>query len=304
MGDGLVAELTELIALKRYVTRAHFRPISRALRVGEHQSKHRGRGMDFAEVRHYQGGDDIRQMEWRITAKTGKPHIKLYQEERERSVILLMDFNASMYFGTRWALKSVIAARLASLIIWLTVSEGDKAGALLFSSNQHHEFMPRARANGILPLLSAISDCTKALPNRAEPQQKIPLSDWLVRLRRVARPGSLLILISDFYQLDAACEAHLKRLRVHNDVLAYHLCDPLEMAPPKPQPYVVTNGTHELLFDTSQVEIAESYHLYCQHRIENVRALFKQAQIECTSVTGGDYLPLLLRRTYPRRVHG
>ncbi len=112
MTKGVTAELSELIALQRYAQKAHYYPVGRAAKgSGHHLSKLRGRGMDFSEVRNYQAGDEIRHMEWRVTARTGKPHIKLYQEERERPVVLVIDFNPSMYFGTRLAFKSVVAAQ-------------------------------------------------------------------------------------------------------------------------------------------------------------------------------------------------
>ena len=137
MTYGVTAELNELIALQRYAQIGHYRPKGRSLRAGQHLSKLRGRGMDFAEVRHYQAGDEIRHMEWRVTARTGRPHVKLYQEERERPVIILADFSPSMYFGTRLAFKSVVAARLAALLAWTVVKQGDRVGGLLFSAFKH-----------------------------------------------------------------------------------------------------------------------------------------------------------------------
>src|SRR3989338_6681623 len=99
MTFGITTELNELIALQRFARAVRYRPDQRAASAGNHLSKRRGRGMDFAEVRNYQAGDEIRHMEWRITARTGKPHIKLYQEERERPVVIVADFAPSMYFG-------------------------------------------------------------------------------------------------------------------------------------------------------------------------------------------------------------
>ena len=94
MTDGVVAELPELIALQRLAQRVRYRSDSHAANIGNYRSKVRGRGMDFSEARHYQAGDEIRHMEWRVTARTGRPHVKVYQAERERPVLLLVDFNA------------------------------------------------------------------------------------------------------------------------------------------------------------------------------------------------------------------
>ncbi|STX48884.1 Uncharacterized conserved protein (some members contain a von Willebrand factor type A (vWA) domain) [Legionella hackeliae] len=272
MGDGIVAELDELIAFKRYAQKTNYKPENNAAYAGNHRSKLRGRGMDFAEVRNYQAGDEIRHMEWRVTARTGRAHIKLYQEERERPVVLLCDFNPSMYFGTRAAFKSVVAARLAAMLAWTVIKQGDKVGGLLYSATEHSEFTPHSRNLGVLPFLAALSyftTLTKATPAKAK-----PLSEALTRLRRVIRPGSIVVIISDFYSLDEESERHLSRLRLHNDVLVYHLCDPLELVPPKPQHYPITDGQQETILDTTRDDITKNYQEYCQQRIFNLKALF------------------------------
>ncbi|MBA3537525.1 MAG: DUF58 domain-containing protein [Tatlockia sp.] len=297
MTDGVSVELNELIALQRYARRVNYKPLYSAVQAGNHLSKLRGRGMDFAEVRNYQAGDEIRHMEWRVTARTGRPHVKIYQEERERPVVILTDFNPSMYFGTRIAFKSVVAARMAAMIIWTAVKQGDRVGGLFFSAEQHNEFMPRSREIGALPLLASLSQYTKLPANSSFK----PLSEVLVRVRRVARPGSILVLISDFYNMDADCEKHLSRLRSNCDVLVYQVCDPLELAPPKPQHYAMTDGEHELLIDTTIKDVSKAYQNYCEQRIANLEAQFKRLQIQYVQVTAEADLPYLVRRTFPRR---
>lgn len=298
MGDGVIVELSELIALKRYAQKINYKPDGNALRAGNHLSKLRGRGMDFAEVRNYQAGDEIRHMEWRVTARTGKPHVKLYQEERERPIVLIVDFNPSMFFGTRLAFKSVVAARLAAMIAWTSIKQGDRIGGLLYSSSRHDEFTPRSRDVGVLPLLAALSEYSKGNTEETSPRL---LSDVLVRLRRVVRPGSVVVLLSDFYQMDGDSEQHLARLGAHNDILAYHICDPLELLPPKPEHYAITNGKQEILLDTTLEEISRAYQSYCELRLANLQAQFKRLQIQYVQVLGETDLPQLVRQTFPRR---
>jgi uncharacterized protein (DUF58 family) len=304
MTDGVTVDLPELIALQRYAQMVTYRPEGRVLRAGNHQSKIRGRGMDFSEVRNYQAGDEIRHMEWRVTARTGKPHIKLYQEERERPVVILLDFNSSMYFGTRLAFKSVVAARLAALIAWTAVKQGDRVGGLLFSSETHNEFMPRSREAGVLPLLAAICQYTRNIPSQSLQPERRSLSYALQRVRRVARPGSLLVLISDFYTMDTESEQHLNRLRSHNDILAYHLCDPLEMAPPKPQQYAMSDGEQEILLDTTVKAVSQAYADYCRQRTATLLSQFQRLQIQYLTLTTTMDLPLFVRQNFPRRVRG
>lgn len=300
MTEGVWVELNDLIALQRFAQRVKYQPRGAALRAGSHLSKLRGRGMDFAEVRNYQAGDEVRHMEWRITARTGRPHVKLFQEERERPVVLIADFNPSMYFGTRHAFKSVVAAQLAAIIAWTVVRQGDRVGGLLFSPETHNEFIPRGREKAVLPLLASLSDYTKM---SAYGEAARPLSDSLIRVRRVVRPGSIIVIISDFYTMDAESIKHLSRLRSHNDILAYHIADPLEIAPPKPQQYPLTDGKHSLLLDTTLGSVNEAYRAYCEQRQSLLQKDFEQLAIQYTQVSVEADLPRLVRQTFPRRTY-
>lgn len=303
MTDGLIAELKELIALRRYALKVSYKPEGIAKRSGNHLSRLRGRGMEFAEVRNYQAGDEIRHMEWRVTARTGRPHVKLYQQEKERPVVIVVDFNPSMYFGTRKAFKSVVAARLAALIAWTTIKQGDRVGGVLYSGLRHDEFTPRGRETAVLPFLAALSQYSQALDTNTKGEAR-PLSDALIRLQRVLRPGSLIVLLSDFYQLDTDCEKHLSRLSANNDILAYHLCDPLELAPPIPQLYPISNGREETMLDTRNEEVKAAYQLYCEQRLTHLQMLCKRQKIQYNQVTAETDLVSLLRQTFPRRKHG
>lgn len=305
MTEGVIAELSDLIDLQRFARRVHYHPDAQAVRAGNHLSKLRGRGMDFSEARNYQAGDEIRHMEWRVTARTGRPHVKVYQEERERPVVILADFNPSMYFGTRVAFKSVVAARLAALIAWTAAKQGDRVGGLVFSAVAHNEFTPRSRQAGVLPFIAALSHYTQELNPKSE---RMPdarsLSHALLRLRRVAKPGCILVLISDFYNLDSDSEQHLSRLSRHNDILAYHICDPLELAPPKPAQYAITDGKQEILLDTTLDAVRFSYQFYCEQRIATLQAQCKRLQIQYMQVTASTDLAQLVRQTFPRRAGG
>jgi len=143
------ATLGELIALRRELRGNPLRPrrAVRGLLAGAHHSRFRGRGMDYLESRLYQPGDDIRNLDWRVTARSGKAHTKLYQEERERPVVVLVDLGPGMFFATRGRFKSVIAARAASFLGWSAVAHGDRIGALLFNG-EHRELKPRGGDKG------------------------------------------------------------------------------------------------------------------------------------------------------------
>lgn len=301
MTDGVTVDLAELINLQRFARPIRYRPDQRAARSGHHLSNRRGRGMDFSEVRNYQAGDEIRHMEWRMTARTGKPHIKLYQEERERPVVLVTDFNPSMHFGTRIAFKSVIAARLTALLAWTVVKQGDCVGGLFFSASEHHEYMPRSREAGVLTLLTTLSQYTQTPPSQNTPTRS--LLHALKRLNRVARPGSTLVLISDFYQLDRECALLLARLRQHNDLLAYHICDPLELSPPKPQRYAISNGEEECLLDIRNSTMSDAYQHDCDERLARIKKHCLDLQIQRVQIAPTDDLSRVIHNTFPGRAY-
>jgi hypothetical protein len=135
----------------------------------------------------------------------------------------------------------------------------------------------------------------------AQPKQ---LSDALMRLRRVVRPGSLLVLISDFYSMDQECEKHLNRLRTHNDVLAYHICDRIELAPPKPQRYAITNGQQELILNTRQRSVRSAYEDYCVQRIDRLQDQLRALNIPYVQVNADLDLAQLVHQTFLRRSRG
>jgi len=117
-----------------------------------------GRGIDFEETRIYQPGDDIRTMDWRVTARTGKPHTKVYREERERPTFFLVDYNPSMFFGSKVAFKSVIAAKTAAILAWAAAREGNRVGGLVFSGNLLRTTPLKASSHGVLPLLKSLAN--------------------------------------------------------------------------------------------------------------------------------------------------
>lgn len=257
--DPTRATVAALVGLRARAEPLH-PPRTRAARApltGAHRSRLRGRGMDYRESRHYQPGDDIRTMDWRITARAGRAHVKVFDEERERPVVLLVDLGASMFFASRGVFKSVQAARLAALIGWSAIAHGDRIGALIFGPGGHQELPPTAGRRGQMQLIRALLAATDPIAGLAttapEPTLAPPpaaLTTALIRLRRVARPGSLVVLLSDFYGRDADTARHLGRLARHSELVAIQIVDPLEQAPPPPGRYPISDGRGHALLDT------------------------------------------------------
>jgi uncharacterized protein (DUF58 family) len=296
LSSGARAGLDELIGL-----RLHARSISLSSRrpaapgtAGAHHSRLRGRGVDYQESRSYQPGDDIRNMDWRLTARSGKAHTKLYREERERPVIVLVDGNASMFFGTRGAFKSVIAARAATLIAWAAVRGGDRIGALLFNG-AHQEIKPHGGQRGALRLINALvaaSDPESGLIQHYHPGG---LGEALHRLRRVVRPGSLVFILSDFYSIDDSSERELTRLRQHNDVVALQICDVLELTLPPPGRYGVTDGDQQGILDTGSAPLRAAYQTYFSDHQQAVTDLLRKCTVPLLQLLTSDDVAERLR---------
>ncbi|MFT3790678.1 MAG: DUF58 domain-containing protein [Rudaea sp.] len=211
-----------------------------------HASRFRGRGVDYAESRAYQPGDDIRQMDWRVTARTGRPHTKLFTEERERSVLAVLDCNPSMRFGTRVRFKSVQAARTAALLAWATALSGDRIGAIGYGPGLNAEVKPGGGVRGALRCLRAFVEWDVVTRGSKE---SVPLSQALQRARRLARPGTQVILLTDGFDCDEAAEPALTMLAGHCDVAAVILGDPLEHAAPPPARYALQGEGGSVLLD-------------------------------------------------------
>ncbi|MCW8330197.1 DUF58 domain-containing protein [Photobacterium sp. SDRW27] len=192
---------------------------------GQHMSRKKGRGMNFSEVRPYQAGDDIRTIDWRVTARTGKTHTKLFTEEREQPVMLLIDLSTSMKFGSQLLLKSVQAAHFASLLSWLAVSEHDRIGAIIYTGNKLVECKPTARRQGPLQVINALIDAHQDSP---EAQDSLAFSAALKHLHHLCPKGSEIVIISDFYQLKETDKQRLSQLRQHNRIQFVRVHDPLE----------------------------------------------------------------------------
>lgn len=218
---------------------------------GQHSSSLRGRGMDYAEVRQYQAGDDLRAMDWRVTARTGKAHIKLFQQEKERPVFIVCDLRASMFFGSRRTLKSVLASDISALLAWASLEAGDRVGALIFNEQHEINLRPKPGRKAVLHLINQITELAQQ-PLNTEASNSIERMQQVCRhLRRVATPGSRIYFISDWLGFDEHGQQQLFNISRHSDIVAVHLSDPLERELPPPGLYPVTNGQLRMQLDST-----------------------------------------------------
>ncbi len=226
---------------------------------GPFRSRVRGRGMEFEDVRLYQAGDDIRSIDWRVTARTGKAHTKQYREEREKPVLVVIDQRQNMFFGSECAMKSLLASDLAAYIAWAAFHKGDKIGGLIFNDGGHVEIRPRRQKKTVLQFLNHVVNYNKAL-NSHPVVQKRALLDALKELKRVAKPGSQIFFISDFHDLDEECSALLHDLSRHCEIIALQTFDHLEEQLPVAGIYTATNGQQRIQFDSRNAQSRSRYH--------------------------------------------
>jgi uncharacterized protein (DUF58 family) len=224
----IVPDLEELLAMRGAAHGLSLRggKAARAILVGTHSSALRGRGLEFQEVRPYVAGDDPRNIDWRVTARRGRPHTKLFREERERPVWLLVDLQPGLFFGSRRQLKSAVVARAAALLAWIASLRGDRVGAVIAHGAALTRILPaRARQSGVLPLLEALVQSQPKAPGQPSP---LALEQALRALLPLARPGSQILAVSDFAGLRAEADSLWTGLAAHSDLRLFWVTDPLE----------------------------------------------------------------------------
>lgn len=253
--------------------------------AGGHLSRLQGRGVEFDEVRLYQPGDEIRNMDWRVTARTGKPHTKLFREERERPALLLVDLRPAMFFATRGALKAVVAAECAALLAWSIVHQGDRIGSMILDAHPQRAGMRPARGKrAVMRMLGQITDHPQWTQRMAD--SATPFMPALQRAAHVARAGSMLLIVSDARGLDDASEAHLSLLLQHHQILFVMVYDPFEQTLPDTGLLQASDGSHmrqlDLADKAARVRLADHFN----HRRERLQRLARMPGfflIECAT---------------------
>lgn len=227
--SGAYPKLKQLLDLRPFTRQLKLNTVLRnAPGAGNWHTRIKGRGLDFSEVRQYQAGDDIRSIDWRVTAKTQKTHTRLFTQEKERPVILAADMRRSMFFGSQNCFKSVTCAGVLSALAWAALGEKDRVGGLIMGENDHLELRPKASRKTVLALINALADYSQKLssPYSDLPQQN--LDQLFMKLQRISRPGSAVYIASDFYDIETIAVGRLLQLARHCDVTLIFISDPLE----------------------------------------------------------------------------
>ncbi|WP_019027718.1 DUF58 domain-containing protein [Colwellia piezophila] len=296
---------------------------------GNYLSRSKGRGMEFDEVRHYQTGDDVRSIDWRVTARTGKTHTKLFREEIERPVLVATDLSQSMHFGSKLLFKSVQAAHLASLVAWHTKSRGDRLGGLVFCDEQHIELKPRSRKAGVLHYLHALTTLNNQKKQVAKPKQVTNPNDEVTaattelkyqqaekarqqshnfeqhcaRLRHLAKPGSLVYLITDGHAFrdEQHCQhalRHLSQVSQHCELVVCLISDPLELTLPESSlklAVTLTDGINRQQLTLGDKNTAMQYQQQALAQGEKMQLLLQSAGARVVHLSAGKTLEQQLK---------
>jgi uncharacterized protein (DUF58 family) len=225
----LMPNYEELVDLKNKTQGPFVKPDQKARSSlnGQHASLFKGRGLDFSEYREYQNGDDIRSIDWRVTARTGRPHTKVFTEERERSVFIIVDVNRYMQFGTKKTFKSIQAARVAALIAWRAHELNDKVGAILFGNfPEKMKFLAAKKSR------RPIWEMLRLLCTDHQCEQEVNLEEALTLADQRIPRGSSVFMISDFYEVSKGFEIRLGLLSKKCDVTLIKVSDPVDMEIP------------------------------------------------------------------------
>jgi uncharacterized protein (DUF58 family) len=286
---GAVITLQQLLIQRHAARTLEYLMHSRSIAgiSGLHLSKMRGRGIDFEEFRPYQAGDDIRLIDWRVTARTGRPFTKVFREERERPVIIAVDQTQNMYFGSQIAFKSVVAAQAAAVFCWLAIDNGDRVGGLVYSDNSSALVRPKRSRRSALHLLNQVFlynqrlQQAKALEQQQviDPDFKPGLASALGQIRRITKPGSTLYVISDFMTLDAKALQYLNQLARHNNVVCCLVYDALEETLPVPGIYSITDGSHKGAINTHNSKARARYREHFKERMQYLEGELDKLQI-------------------------
>jgi uncharacterized protein (DUF58 family) len=276
-----------------------------SLLAGRHASRLRGRGLAFEELRGYHAGDDIRSMDWKATARLRSPQVRVYTEERERPVLLVVDQRRSMFFGSRRAMKSVAAAELAALGAWRALDASDRVGGLVFNDHEIVEIRPHRSQTRVLQLLHQVVRLNRDLASTQSPGDAsegiaVTLAHVLSRAFQVAKHDHLVVLISDLDGADDDTKRLATRLAAHNDVLVAAVYDPLG-ASLVGSPGMLASDRGRIWEVAGHGKFSEDFQGAFQRRLDQWREIFRALRIPVLPISTSRSVPEQVRAMFGKR---
>ncbi|MEL4374608.1 DUF58 domain-containing protein [Brucella cytisi] len=273
--QGIYVTTQQLVALEGQARNLTFvqKKRSHQLLAGRLQSMMRGRGLSFEELREYLPGDDVRTIDWRVTARTGRPVVRVYSEEKERPALLVIDQRINMFFGSRRSMKSVAAAEAAVLVAWRILGSGDRVGGVVFTDTQVSEVKPHRSRNAVIALANKIADANGRL--RADYDQKpnsAALDSALSQAAKIAHHDFLIIIVSDFDGHNDTTKQILMQLATRNDVVCLLVYDPFMLDLPSVGDIVVSSGQLQAELALGRQDIRKSIDSFARERARELLA--------------------------------
>jgi len=271
--SGVYVTLEDLILLQYQATGFSFLPRQpvHSLLSGRHGSRLRGRGLDFEELRQYRPGDDIRTMDWKATKRLREPYVRVFTEERERPVLLVVDQRISMFFGSRLNMKSVTAAEAAALAAWKVVGAGDRVGGIVFNDSEVREVKPGRSKKAVMQMLQHIVAQNNALAVGRDISSNSKMLDMaLDKAVRLTDHDYLVCVISDFSGLSDKTLHHIKLLGRHNDVMLLPVYDPIARELPENGSLVISDGEKQVLLDSGEDRLKKRFPEFLQGRLKTL----------------------------------
>jgi uncharacterized protein (DUF58 family) len=278
--QGARVDLTDLLSL-RY---RRLNTSTQSVRVmgtqaGSRLSKLRGRGLDFSEVRVYQPGDDVRTIDWRVTARKNIPHTKVFREERERLTLVVVDQTQSMFFGSKVRLKSVAAAEIAAFSAWQAFHHNDRVGGMIIDNHSHIIHKPYRNVKSVARFLGDLAQANQALVRGDDHPPATHFADALLQLRRLAHNNYRIYFISDFHPLGDHWREAFRSLSQRNEVIALRVYDPLEADLPPADSYTVTDGHQRWQFHAGNNRLRTHYHARFEHDLDQFRKTCEETAV-------------------------
>lgn len=304
---GVYSNLSELVVLQHQARGFSFLPRQpiHSLLAGRHASRLRGRGLDFEELRHYQFGDDVRLIDWKATNRTRKTQLRVFNEERERIVLLVIDQRLSMFFGSQRCMKSVTAAEAAALAAWRVVFAKDRVGAVVFNDSTIAEIRPQRSRGTVMQILGAVLEQNHGLAiNAGIIANAAMLNEALRRVGRLTKHDALVCLITDGHGTDEETERLTARIATHNDVLAILIYDPLEAALPNAGPVVFAESARQLEVDTGSDRLRTAFRASFDERVARARSFLLRREVPLIPISTAEEVAGQLRRLLGKSAPG
>ncbi len=278
----IYADLEQLVRLEHQARGFSFLPRQpiHSILTGRHASRLRGRGLNFEEIRSYLPGDDVRNMDWKVTARMRAPHVRVYTEERDRPVLLVVDQRATMFFGSRRAMKSVAAAEAAALGSWKVLAAGDRVGALIFNDQGITSLKPHRSRERVRRLLGALVEKNQLLGKEHSPSANPDmLNEVLKQALQIAKHDYLVCIISDFSGMNPDTQRLITLLTAHNDVISLFIYDPLEAQLPDAGRLTMTENGLQLEVDTCGKKLRQQFANEFEQRLDRMKTISRGRSI-------------------------